>query len=88
MIQQISQVSLVCREYYNLSLERAQMVGRLLLKWRIQQSLEFENRNRQFTKEEIFENDQMVVYICWHHIHQHCKQAQQNLDKISLAHYL
>ena len=29
------------------------MVGRLLLNWRTQQVLEFENRNRQFTKEEI-----------------------------------
>ena len=28
----------------------AQMVGRLLLEWRTQQALEFENKNRQFTK--------------------------------------
>ena len=42
-----------CREYYNLLLARAQVVGRLLLEWRTQQALEFENRNRQFTKEEI-----------------------------------
>ena len=62
------------REYYNLLLARAQMVGRLLLEWRTQQALEFENRNRQFTKEEIFEDNQMVY--CWHHIHQHCKQVQ------------
>ena len=34
------------REYYNLLLARAQMVGRLLLDWRTQQALEFENRNR------------------------------------------
>ena len=39
------------REYYNLLLARAQMAGRLLLDWRAQQALEFENRNRQFTKE-------------------------------------
>ena len=39
------------------------MVGRLLLEWRTQQALEFENRNIQFTKEEIFENDQMVYLL-------------------------
>ena len=33
------------REYYNLLLARAQMVGRLLLDWRTQQALEFGNRN-------------------------------------------
>ena len=37
------------------------MVGRLLLDWRTQQVLEFKNRNQQFTKEEIFEDDQMVT---------------------------
>ena len=54
------------REYYNLLLARAQMLGRLLLKWKTQQALEFENRNRQFTKEEIFENDQMVYLLAPH----------------------
>ena len=42
------------------------MVGRLLLDWRTQQALEFENRNQQFTKEEIFENDQMVYLLAPH----------------------
>ena len=42
------------------------MVGRLLLEWRTQQALEFENRNRLFTKEEIFENDQMVYLLAPH----------------------
>ena len=42
------------------------MVGRLLLDWRTQQALEFENRNRQFTKEEIFEDDQMVYLLAPH----------------------
>ena len=51
------------REYYNLLLARAQMVGRLLLEWRTQEALEFENRNRQFTKKEIFEDDQMVYLL-------------------------
>ena len=54
------------REYYNLLLARAQMVGRLLLDWRTQQALEFKNRNRQFTKEEIFEDDQMVYLLAPH----------------------
>ena len=53
-------------EYYNLLLARAQMVGRLLLEWRTQQALEFENRNRQFTKEEIFEDNQMVYLLAPH----------------------
>ena len=42
------------------------MVGRLLLEWRTQQALEFENRNRQFTKEEISEDNQMVYLLASH----------------------
>ena len=42
------------------------MVGRLLLVWRTQQALEFGNRNRQFTKEEIFENNQMIYLLAPH----------------------
>ena len=42
------------------------MVGRLLLDWRTQQALEFENKNRQYTKEEFFENDQMVYLLASH----------------------
>ena len=42
------------------------MVGRLLLEWRTQQALEFESRNRQFTKEEIFEDNQMVHLLAPH----------------------
>ena len=42
------------------------MVGRLLLDWRTQEALEFENENRQFTKEENFENDQMVYLLALH----------------------
>ena len=53
-------------EYYNLLLARTQMVGRLLLEWRTQQALEFKNRSRQFMKEEIFENDQMVYLLAPH----------------------
>ena len=59
----IDTIPIMYREYYNLLLARAQMVGRLLLEWRTQQALEFENRNRQFTKEEIFEDNQMVYWL-------------------------
>ena len=62
----IDTILVTYREYYNLLLARVQMVGRLLLEWRTQQALEFENRNRQFTKEEIFENDQMVYLLAPH----------------------
>ena len=62
----IDTILVIYREYYNLLLARAQMVGRLLLEWRTQQALEFKNRNRQFTKEETFENDQMVYLLVPH----------------------
>ena len=62
----IDTISVAYREYYNLLIARAQMVGRLLLEWRTQQALEFENRNRQFTKEEIFEDNQMVYLLAPH----------------------
>ena len=42
------------------------MVFRLLLDWKTQQALEFENRKRQFTKEETFEDDQMVYLLAPH----------------------
>ena len=41
----IDTIPVVCRECYKLLLARAQMAGRLLLDWRTQQALEFENRN-------------------------------------------
>ena len=42
----IDTIPITYREYYNLLLARAQMVGRLLLDWRTQQALESENKNR------------------------------------------
>ena len=36
-------------EYYYLLLARAQMIGRLLLEWRTQQALEYENKTNQYT---------------------------------------
>ena len=52
-------------EYYNLLLARAQ-IGRLLLKWRTQQALEYEKKNKQYTNEEIFQDDQMVYLLAPH----------------------
>ena len=81
----IDTILVTYREYYNLLLARAQMVGRLLLDWRTRQALEFENRNGQFTKEEFLK--MIKWYIYWHHILQHYKLAQQNSGKISFVHY-
>ena len=44
------------REYYNLLVARAQMIGQMLIEW----------RTKQFVKEEIFQDDQMV-YLLAHH---------------------
>ena len=62
----IDTIPVAYRVYYNSLLARAQIVGRLLLELRTQQALEFENRNRQFTKEEIFEDNQMVYLLAPH----------------------
>ena len=53
-------------EYYNLLLARAQMIGRLLLEWRTQQALEYEKKNKKYTNEEIFQDDQMVYLLAPH----------------------
>ena len=54
------------REYYNLLLARAQMIGRLLLEWRTQQALEYKKKNKQYTNEEIFQDDQMIYLLASH----------------------
>ena len=59
----IDTIPVAHRKYYNLLLARAQMDGRLLLEWRTQQAHEFENRNCQFTEEEIFEDNQIVYLL-------------------------
>ena len=43
-----------------------QMIGRLLLEWRTQQALDYEKRTKQYTKEEIFHDDQMVYLLAPH----------------------
>ena len=72
------------REYYNLLLARAQMIGRLLLEWRTQQALEYEKKNKQYTNEEIFQDDQMVYLLA---PHSSALQTQLSSSKISLVHY-
>ena len=62
----IDTIPVMYREYYNLLLARPQMVGTLLLEWRTQEALEFETKNRQLTKEEIFEDNQMVYLLVPH----------------------
>ena len=53
-------------EYYNLLLARAQMIGRLLLEWRTKQALKYEKKNRQYTNEEMFQDDQMIDLLAPH----------------------
>ena len=54
------------REYYNLLLARAQLIGRLLLEWRTKQALEYENRAKRYKNEEIFKDNQMVYLLAPH----------------------
>ena len=42
------------------------MIGQLLLEWRTRQALEYEKKNRQYTNEEIFQDDQMVYLLAPH----------------------
>ena len=42
------------------------MIGRLLLEWRTQQALKYKKRTKQYTKEEIFQDDQMVYLLAPH----------------------
>ena len=39
------------------------MIGRLLLEWRAKQALEYKKRNRQYTNEEMFQDDQMTCLL-------------------------
>ena len=54
------------REYYNLLLARAQLVGNLLLEWRTKQALEYESRAKKFRNKEIFQDNQMVYLLALH----------------------
>ena len=65
-IPKIDTIPVNYREYYNLLLTRAQMIDRLFLEWRTQQALEYKNKTKQYTKEEIFQDDQMVYLLAPH----------------------
>ena len=62
----IDRIPVKYREYYNLLLARAQLVGRLLLEWRTKQVLEYESRAKRFRNEEIFQDNQMVYLLALH----------------------
>ena len=51
------------REYYNLLLAKAQLVGNLLLEWRTKQASEYESRAKSFRNKEIFQDNQMVYLL-------------------------
>ena len=72
------------REYYNLLLARAQMIGKLLLEWRTKQALEYEKKNRQYTNEEMFQDDQMIYLLA---PHSSALQIPLSSSKILLVHY-
>ena len=54
------------REYYNLLLARAQLVGNLLLERRTKQALEYKSRAKKFRNEEIFQDNQVMYLIVLH----------------------
>ena len=62
----IDTILVIHREYYNLLLTRAQLIGRLLLEWRTKQALEYKNRAKRYKNEEIFEDNQMVYLLAPH----------------------
>ena len=62
----IDTILVTYREYYNLLLARAQLVGSLLLEWRTKQALEYKNRAKRFRNEEIFQDNQMVYLLAPH----------------------
>ena len=42
------------------------MIGRPLLEWRTKQALEYAKKNRQYTNEEMFQDDQMIYLLAPH----------------------
>ena len=64
--QKIDTIPVKHREYYNLLLARAQLVGNMLLEWRTKQALEYESKAKKFRNEEIFQDNQMVYLLAPH----------------------
>ena len=54
------------REYYNLLLARAQLIGRILLEWRTKQVLEYKSRAKRYKNEEILKDNQMIYLLTPH----------------------
>ena len=42
------------------------MIDRLLFEWRTKQALEYEKKNRQYTNEEMFQDDHMIYLLAPH----------------------
>ena len=72
----IDTIPITHREYYNLLLARAQLVGNLLLEWRTKQALEYKSRVKKFRNEEIFQDNEMV-YLLAPRL-QHYRQTLEN----------
>ena len=66
LFPKIDPIPVKYREYYNLLLVRAQLVGNLLLEWRTKQALEYKSRAKKFRNEEIFQDNQMVYLLALH----------------------
>ena len=66
LLPKIDTIPVNYHEYYNLLLARAQMIGGLLLEWRTKEALECKKKNRQYTKEEMFQDDQMIYLLAPH----------------------
>ena len=60
------------------------MICRLLLEWRTKQALEYKKKNRHYTNEEIFQDDQMVYLLA---PHSSALQTDTTKFKILLVHY-
>ena len=44
------------------------MIGRLLLEWITKQALEYEKKNRQYTNEEMFQDDRIIYLLAPHSV--------------------
>ena len=66
LFPKIDTIPVKYKEYYNLLLVRAQLVGNLLLEWRTRQALEYESRAKKFRNKEIFQDNQMVYLLAPH----------------------
>ena len=77
LFPKIDTIPVKYREYYNLLLARAQLVGNLLLEWRTKQALEYKSRAKKFRNEETFQDNQMVYLLA-----PHASALQMNTTKI------